>query len=33
MSDEERLAPPGMGAPSRGLMPLCPAPGVYVHER
>ena len=32
-SDKERLAPPGMGAPSRGLMPLCPAPGVYVHER
>ena len=32
-SDKERLAPPGIGAPSRGLMPLCPAPGVYVHER
>ena len=32
-SDKERLAPPGIGAPSRGLMPLCPAPGAYVHER
>ena len=32
-SDKERVAPPGIGAPSRGLMPLCPAPGVYVHER
>jgi polyhydroxyalkanoate synthase len=32
-SDRERVAPPGMGAPSRGLLPLCPAPGVYVHER
>jgi polyhydroxyalkanoate synthase len=32
-SDKERVAPPDIGAPSRGLMPLCPAPGVYVHER
>ena len=32
-SDKERVAPPGIGAPSRGLMPLCPAPGAYVHER
>src|SRR5512144_2075680 len=32
-SDKERVAPPSMGAPSRGLMPLCLAPGVYVHER
>ena len=32
-SDKERVAPPVIGAPSRGLMPLCPAPGVYVHER
>src|SRR5262245_58836026 len=32
-SDKERVAAPGIGAPSRGLMPLCPAPGFYVHER
>ena len=32
-SDAERVAPPAMGAPSRGLMPLCAAPGIYVHER
>jgi polyhydroxyalkanoate synthase len=32
-SDAERVAPPGIGAPSRGLMPLCAAPGIYVHER
>jgi polyhydroxyalkanoate synthase len=32
-SDKEHVAPPAIGAPSRGLMPLCPAPGVYVHER
>jgi polyhydroxyalkanoate synthase len=32
-SDVERVAPPGIGAPSRGLIPLCPAPGVYVYER
>jgi polyhydroxyalkanoate synthase len=32
-SDAELVAPPAIGAPSRGLMPLCPAPGVYVHER
>ena len=28
-SDAERVAPLGIGAPSRGLMPLC----AYVHER
>jgi poly[(R)-3-hydroxyalkanoate] polymerase subunit PhaC len=28
----ERIAPPGMGAPSRGLVPLGPAPGLYVHQ-
>jgi polyhydroxyalkanoate synthase len=28
----ERVAPPGMGAPSRGLVPLGPAPGLYVHQ-
>jgi polyhydroxyalkanoate synthase len=32
-SDAELVAPPAKGAPSRGLMPLCAAPGVYVHER
>ena len=29
-SDKERVAPPAIGAASRGLVPLCPAPGVYV---
>ena len=32
-SDAERVAPPGMGAPSRGLVPLGPAPGLYVYQR
>jgi polyhydroxyalkanoate synthase len=32
-SERERVAPPGIGAPSRGLMPLCAAPGIYVHQR
>jgi poly[(R)-3-hydroxyalkanoate] polymerase subunit PhaC len=32
-SDAERVAPPGIGARSRGFMPICAAPGVYVHER
>ena len=31
-SDAEREAPPGMGAPSRGLLTLGPAPGLYVHQ-
>jgi polyhydroxyalkanoate synthase len=31
-SGAECVAPPSIGAPSRGLLPLCPAPGVYVHE-
>ena len=28
----ERIAPPGMGAPSRGFVSLGPAPGLYVHQ-
>ncbi len=32
-SAPERVAPPQMGAPERGLVPLCPAPGVYVRQR
>ncbi len=28
-----RVLPPPMGAPSQGLIPLCGAPGVYVHQR
>lgn len=28
----KRVAPPGIGAPSRGLVPLSPAPGLYVHQ-
>ncbi len=28
----ERVAPPGIGAPSRGLVSLGPAPGLYVHQ-
>ena len=31
-SDPERVAPPGMGAPSRGLVTLGPSPGLYVHQ-
>jgi len=32
-STEARLAPPPMGAPERGLVPLGPAPGTYVLQR
>jgi len=32
-SAEERVAPPPMGAPTRGLAPLGPAPGIYVLQR
>jgi polyhydroxyalkanoate synthase len=31
-SDATRVAPPAMGAPSRGLTPLGPAPGTYVYQ-
>jgi polyhydroxyalkanoate synthase len=31
-SDSERVKPPEMGAPARGLKPLCAAPGTYVHQ-
>ena len=31
-SSGERISPPAMGSPSHGLVPLCPAPGVYVHQ-
>jgi polyhydroxyalkanoate synthase len=27
-----RVAPPSMGAPSHGIVPIVPAPGVYVHQ-
>ena len=30
---DEHVAPPTMGAPDKRLMPLCPAPGIYVHQR
>lgn len=32
-SSSGRVAPPPMGAVHRGLAPLCPAPGTYVHQR
>ena len=32
-SDNQRATPPGMGAPARGVMPLCPAPGTFVLQR
>ena len=32
-SDTQRTAPPAMGAPARGITPLCPAPGIFVLQR
>jgi polyhydroxyalkanoate synthase len=32
-SQKDRVAPPPIGAPQRGLVPLGPAPGTYVHQR
>ena len=32
-SSPDRVAPPPTGAVQRGLAPLCPAPGTYVHQR
>jgi len=32
-SSRERVAPPSMGAPEKGLAPLWAAPGIYVHQR
>jgi polyhydroxyalkanoate synthase len=31
-SDPERVAPPSTGALSRGFVPLCAAPGVYIYQ-
>jgi polyhydroxyalkanoate synthase len=33
LSSKERVAPPQMGARASGLVPLCPAPGIYVLQR
>lgn len=32
-SSPQRVAPPTLGAPDQGLIPLCPAPGTYVLRR
>lgn len=32
-SSKERSAPPPVGAPAQGVVPLMPAPGSYVHQR
>ena len=31
-SGATRAAPPSLGAPSHGIVPIVPAPGVYVHQ-
>lgn len=31
-SSRTRVPPPGMGAPARGLLPLGPAPGLYIYQ-
>ena len=33
LSSKDRVAPPQMGARASGLVPLCPAPGIYVLQR
>jgi len=32
-SADDRVPPPKLGEPAHGLVPLCPAPGSYVHQR
>ena len=32
-SDPLRTTPPAMGASAHGIMPLCPAPGIFVLQR
>lgn len=32
-SDNQQTTPPSMGAPARGVVPLCPAPGTFVLQR
>ena len=32
-SSDQRIKAPGMGAPARNVVPLCPAPGTYVLQR
>jgi len=31
-SDSQRHHPPAMGAPTKGIVPLCPAPGILVRQ-
>ena len=32
-SDAQRIVPPALGAPARGITPICPAPGTFVLQR